>query len=158
MAQRAPVLAPRTFFSHSVVSDSATPRTGAHQASLSITNSRSLLKPMFIESVMPPTISSSVVRFSSCPQSFPASGSSPVSQLFASGGQRTGTQHTLTLILYSTHYDGCALNSANPTSFTFRNSAVRDLSSAYFLIHLSSVYHLYLSIHLLSVYLSFKMG
>ena len=34
-----------------------------------------------------PTISSSVVPFSSCPQSFPASGSSPMSQLFISGGQ-----------------------------------------------------------------------
>ena len=34
-----------------------------------------------------PTISSSVTRFFSCPQSFPASGSFPVSQLFASGGQ-----------------------------------------------------------------------
>ena len=37
-----------------------------------------------------PTISSSVVPFSSCPQSFPASGSFPVSQLFVSGGQRIG--------------------------------------------------------------------
>ena len=36
-----------------------------------------------------PTISSSVVRFS-CPQSFPASGSSPMSQFFASGGQSIG--------------------------------------------------------------------
>ena len=34
------------------------------------------------------TISSSVVPFSSCPQSFPASGSFPVSWLFASGGQK----------------------------------------------------------------------
>ena len=34
-----------------------------------------------------PAISSSVVPFSSCPQSFPASGSFPMSQLFASGGQ-----------------------------------------------------------------------
>ena len=33
-----------------------------------------------------PTISSSVIPFSSCPQSFPASGSFPVSQLFVSGG------------------------------------------------------------------------
>ena len=40
-------------FSHSVVSDSATPWNVAHQASLSITNSRSLLKLIFIESVMP---------------------------------------------------------------------------------------------------------
>ena len=34
-----------------------------------------------------PTISSSVVPFSSCPQSFPASGSFQMSHLFASGGQ-----------------------------------------------------------------------
>ena len=37
-----------------------------------------------------PAISSSVVPFSSCPQSLPASGSFPMSQLFASGGQSTG--------------------------------------------------------------------
>ena len=40
-------------FSPSVVSDSATPRTAARHASLSITNSRSLLKLLTIESVMP---------------------------------------------------------------------------------------------------------
>ena len=38
-----------------------------------------------------PTISSSVAPFSSCPQSFPASGSFPMSQLFTSGGQTTGS-------------------------------------------------------------------
>ena len=37
-----------------------------------------------------PTISSSVVPFSSCPQSFPASGSFQMSQFFASGGQSIG--------------------------------------------------------------------
>ena len=37
-----------------------------------------------------PAISSSVTPFSSCPQSFPASGSFPMSRLFTSGGQRTG--------------------------------------------------------------------
>ena len=37
-----------------------------------------------------PTITSSVVPFASCPQSFPASGSFPMSQLFASGGQSIG--------------------------------------------------------------------
>ena len=40
-------------FSHSVMSDSATPWTAVRQASLSITNSWSLLKLMSIESVMP---------------------------------------------------------------------------------------------------------
>ena len=67
-----------------------TPWTAARQASLSITNSQSLLKLMSIELVMPSTISSSVVPYSSCLQSLPASGSFPVSQLFASGGQSTG--------------------------------------------------------------------
>ena len=37
-----------------------------------------------------PTISSSVICFSSCLQSFPALGSFPMSQFFASGGQSTG--------------------------------------------------------------------
>ena len=37
----------------SVTSNSTTPRTAAHQASLSITNSRSLLKLLFVELVMP---------------------------------------------------------------------------------------------------------
>ena len=37
-----------------------------------------------------PAILSSVIPFSSCPQSLPASGSFPVSQLFAWGGQSTG--------------------------------------------------------------------
>ena len=37
-----------------------------------------------------PTISSSFIPFSSCPQSFPASGSSPRSQFFTSGGQSIG--------------------------------------------------------------------
>ena len=38
-----------------------------------------------------PTISSSVIPFSSCPQSFPASGSFPMNWLFTSDGQRIGT-------------------------------------------------------------------
>ena len=42
------------------------------------------------EAMMPSTISSSVVPFSSCPQSFPASGSFQMSQFFASGGQSIG--------------------------------------------------------------------
>ena len=46
---------------------------------------------------MDPAISSSVVPFSSCPQSFPASGSFSMSQLFASGGQSIGVS-TLTSV------------------------------------------------------------
>ena len=68
----------------------ATPRTAARLASLSITNSQSSLRLTSIESVIPSAISSSVVLFSSCPQSLPASESFPMSQLFAWGGQSTG--------------------------------------------------------------------
>ena len=52
----------------------ATPWTAAHQASLSITNSWSLLNSCPLSWWWHPTISSSVIPFSSCPQSFPASG------------------------------------------------------------------------------------
>ena len=66
------------------------PWIAACQASLSITNSWSLQKPVSIMSVMPSAISSSVIPFSSCPQPLPASGSFPISQLFAWGGQSIG--------------------------------------------------------------------
>ena len=63
-------------FSHSVrVWLFATPQSAACQASLSITNSQSFLRLMSTELVFHPTILSSAVSFSSCLQSFPASGS-----------------------------------------------------------------------------------
>ena len=45
-----------------------------------------------------PTISSSVTFFSSCPQSFPASGSFPVSPLFTSGGQSIGASALISVL------------------------------------------------------------
>ena len=45
-----------------------------------------------------PPISSSVVPFSSCLQSFPASGSFPVSQFFASGGQSIGASASASVL------------------------------------------------------------
>ena len=45
-----------------------------------------------------PTISSSVVPFSSCPQSFPASGSFQMSQLFTSGGQNIGVSASASVL------------------------------------------------------------
>ena len=65
----------------------ATLWTAALQPSLSITNSQSLLKLMSIESEMPSNHLILCVPFSSHLQSFPASGSFPVSQSFTSGGQ-----------------------------------------------------------------------
>ena len=66
---------------------SATPWTAARQASLSFTTSWNLLKLMSTGSVMPSNHLISVASFSSHLQSFPASGSFPMSQLFTSGGQ-----------------------------------------------------------------------
>ena len=48
------------------------------------------------------TISSSVVSFSSCPQSFPAAGSFQMSQLFASGGQSTGVSASTSVLPMNT--------------------------------------------------------
>ena len=45
-----------------------------------------------------PTISSSVIPFSSCPQSFPGSGSFQMSQLFASGGQSIGASASASVL------------------------------------------------------------
>ena len=62
--------------------DCSTPGFPVHHQLLS------LLKLMSIESVIHATISSSVVPFSSCLQSFPALRSFPMSQFFTSGDQR----------------------------------------------------------------------
>ena len=63
-------------FSCSIVSNSLRPH-GLQHTVLSFTFSQSLLKLMSIESEMHPTISSSLIPFSSCLQSFPVSGSFP---------------------------------------------------------------------------------
>ena len=49
-----------------------------------------------------PAISSSVFPFSSCPQSLPASGSFPISQLFASGGQSIGVSASVLVLPMNT--------------------------------------------------------
>ena len=75
----------------------ATSWTAARQASLSFTNAWSLLKLMSIQSVMP---SNHLIlcRPFSCLQSFPASGSFPMSQFFSSGGQSIGASALASVI------------------------------------------------------------
>ena len=75
--------------SYWVVSDSL------HQ---SITMCQSLLKLMSIELVMHLTTSSSITPFSSCLQSFLASGSFLMSQVFASGGQSIGVSDSASVL------------------------------------------------------------
>ena len=90
-------------FSHSVVSDSLRPHESQHSRPpcLSPTpgifpNSCPLSRWCHL------TISSSVVPFSSCPQSFPASGSFPVSQLFTSSGQSIGVSASTSVLPMNT--------------------------------------------------------
>ena len=79
-------------FSCSVVSDSLWPHGLQHarppcpSPTPGVYSNSCLLSPW-----CHPTISSSVVPFSSCPQSFLASGFFPMSQFFASGGQNIGS-------------------------------------------------------------------
>ena len=75
-----------------------TPWTAVCQAFLSITISQNLLKLMSIKSWCHSTISFSVVPFSCCLQCFPASGSLPMSQFFASGGQSIGASASVLLM------------------------------------------------------------
>ena len=67
-----------------------TPWTTACQASLSITTPGVYPNSCPLTQWCHPTISSSVIPFSFCPQSLPASGSFTMSQLFAWGGQSIG--------------------------------------------------------------------
>ena len=75
-------------FSHSVMSDSLWPHEPQHARPPCPSPTPGIYpNPCPSSRWCHPTISSSVVPFSSCLQSFPASGSFPTSQLFASGGQ-----------------------------------------------------------------------
>ena len=67
-----------------------TPWTAAHQDSLSSLSPKVCSNSCSLSQRCHPAILSSVIPFSSCLQSFPASGSFPMSQLFAWGGQSIG--------------------------------------------------------------------
>ena len=75
----------------------ATPWTAARQAPLSFTISRSLLRLMSIESVMPSNHLILCHPFPSCSQSFPAPGSFPLNWLSRSGGQNIGASASVSV-------------------------------------------------------------
>ena len=78
-------------FSHSVVSDSLWPHELQHASPpCPSPTPRAYPNSCPLSRWCHPTIPSSVVPFSSCPQSFPSSGSFQMSQLFTSGGQSIG--------------------------------------------------------------------
>ena len=86
-------------FSHSVISNSLLPH-GLQHARLPCPSPtpRACSNSCPFSRWCHPTISSSVVPFSSCPQSFPASGSFPVSQFFTSVGQSTGASASASVL------------------------------------------------------------
>ena len=75
-----------------------TPWTAALQASLSITNSQNCSNSCPLSQWCHTTISSSVIPFSSCLQSFPVSGSFPISQFCALGGQSIGASASASVL------------------------------------------------------------
>ena len=90
-------------FSRSVMSNSSWPRKPQHaRPPCPSPTPRLHPNPCPLSQWCHPTISSSVVPFSSCLQSFPASGSFPTSQLFASGGQSIGISASTSVLPMNT--------------------------------------------------------
>ena len=90
-------------FTHSVISDSLRPHEPQH-ARLPCPSPTPGVhpNPCPLSRWCHPTILSSIVPFSSCPQSFPASGSFQMSQLFTSGGQSIGVSASTSVLSMNT--------------------------------------------------------
>ena len=87
-------------FSCSVMSASLRPHLPQHdRLSCPTPTSRACSNPCPLSGWCHPTISSSVVPFSFCPQSLPASKSFPTNQLFAWGCQSTGVSASASVLL-----------------------------------------------------------
>ena len=94
-----------------------------------------------------PTISSSVIPFSSCPQSFPASGSFQMSQFFISGGQSIGVSASASVLPMNTQdlsplgWTGWIFLQSKGLSRVFSNNTVQKHQffrrSAFFIVQLS---------------------
>ena len=86
-------------FSSSVVSNSLWPQEPQHtMPPCPSPTARAYPNPCPLSWWCHPTISSSVIPFSSCHQSFPASGSFQMSQLFSSGGQSIGVSPSTSIL------------------------------------------------------------
>ena len=86
-------------FSQSVVSDSSRPHELQHARPPCPSPTPGVYpNPCPSSQWCHPTISSSGIPFSSCPQSFPASGSFPMSHFFVSGGQSIGASASASIL------------------------------------------------------------
>ena len=127
----------------------ATPSTAARQASRPSPTPGAYLNSCPLSRGCHPTISFSVVPFSSCLQSFPASGSFPMSQFFASGGQSTGVSASASVLPMNTQdwfplgWTGWIfLQSKGLKSFLQHHSSKISIlqRSAFFIVQLSNPY------------------
>ena len=90
-------------FTHSIVSDSLRPHESQHARPLCLSPTPRVYPNSCASSWWyHPAISVSVVPFSSCPQSLPASRSFPMSQLFAWGGQSIGVSALASVLSMNT--------------------------------------------------------
>ena len=91
-------------FSHSVVSDSLRPHELQHSKLPCPSTPRACSSSCPSSQWCHPTISSSAVPLSSCLQSFPASGSFPMSQFFASGDKSIGVSASASVLPMNIQY------------------------------------------------------
>ena len=90
-------------FSHSVMSNSLRPHESQHaRPPCPSPTPEAYSNSCPLSRWCHPTTSSSVIPFSSCPQSLPASGSFPLSQLFTSGGQSIGVSASTSVLPMNT--------------------------------------------------------
>ena len=103
MMASSPIQVSSVQFSRSVMSDSLRPHESQHaRPCCPSPTPRVYSDPCPLSQWCHPAISSSVVPFSSCPQSLPASESFPMSQLFTWGGQNTGVSASASVLSMNT--------------------------------------------------------
>ena len=130
-------------FSCSVMSDSLWPHELQHARPPSPSPNPGVYpNPCPLSQWCHPTISSSVIPFSSCPQSFPASGSFQMNQLFISGGQSTRVSASTSVLPKDTQdwsplgWTGWISLQSKGLSRVFSNTTVQNLQ--FFSAQLSS--------------------
>ena len=138
-------------FSRSVVSDSLWPHELQYSRPPSPSpNPRVYSNSCPLSRWCHPAISSSLIPFSSCPQTFPASGSFQMSQLFASGGQSIGVSASKSVLPSNEHLglisfrmdwlDLLAVQGTLKSLLQHHSSKASILCSAFFTVQLSHPY------------------
>ena len=133
-------------FSRSVMSDSLRPHEPQHTRPPSPSPTpRVHSNPCPLSWWCHPTISSSVVPFSSFPQSFPASGSFQMSQLFAWVGQSTGVSVSTSVLPMNTQdwsplgWTGWISLQSKGLSRVFSNTTFKSINSSALSFHYSPI-------------------